>query len=239
MNSYSSKIGPGYLRGLIATFVVLSMGCVLAMADGTQLGDFEAQADVGTVQPPGTATFDPATKTYHITSSGENVWNKHDDFHFVYRKMSGDFSLSADIALSEVGKSAHRKGGCMIRQSLDADSAYVDVMVHGDGLIALQYRTAKGDVTKNLQSTVKAPATVRLERHADTYTLYVGAKEGKAEKGAEVKAMQRVGSVDVKLTDPLYAGLAVTSHDASSSETVAFSNVVCASDGSKPNAPAK
>ena len=33
----------------------------------------------------------------------------------------------------------------MIRQGLDADSAYVDVALHGDGLTSLQFRDAKGD----------------------------------------------------------------------------------------------
>ena len=32
----------------------------------------------------------------------------------------------------------------MIRQSLDADSAYVDVALHGDGLTSLQFRDAQG-----------------------------------------------------------------------------------------------
>ena len=32
----------------------------------------------------------------------------------------------------------------MIRQSLEADSPYVDAVVHGDGLTSLQYRKVQG-----------------------------------------------------------------------------------------------
>ncbi len=45
----------------------------------------------------------------------------------------------------------------MIRQSLDADSAYVDVALHGDGLTSLQFREAKGAATHEVQANVSAP----------------------------------------------------------------------------------
>ena len=45
----------------------------------------------------------------------------------------------------------------MIRQSLDADSAYVDVALHGDGLTSLQFRDAKGAATHEVQANVSAP----------------------------------------------------------------------------------
>ncbi len=61
------------------------------------LGLFEKQTDVGSVTPPGTATYDAATQTYTITSAGANLWGKEDAFHFLWTKMSGDFVLTADI----------------------------------------------------------------------------------------------------------------------------------------------
>jgi TolB protein len=181
-------------------------------------GDFEAQADVGKVEPAGAAEYDRAKYQYTLKSSGENIWAKHDDFHFVYRKISGDCSLTADIALVGQGKNAHRKAGLMIRQSLDPDAPYVDVMVHGDGMIALQYRPAKGEITKDIKSKVKSPATVKLERHGDTFTVAVAPNADKPE-------FQPTGSIKLELKDPVCAGLALSAHDANTTETATFSSV--------------
>ena len=182
------------------------------------LGDFEAQTDVGKVEPAGAAEYDKTKNQYTLKSSGENIWAKHDDFHFVYRKLSGDCSLTADIALVGQGKNAHRKAGLMIRQSLDPDAPYVDVVIHGDGMIALQYRPTKGEITKDIKSKVKSPAIVKIERHADTFTVAVAPKADKPE-------FQPTGEIKIELKDPVYAGLAVSAHDANTTETATFSSV--------------
>jgi TolB protein len=189
---------------------------------GEALGIFEGQADVGTVSPPGTARFDKATRQYRVTSGGQNMWGMHDDFHFVYRKASGDLTLTADISLAGESNGPHRKGGLMIRQGLEPDAAYVDVMVHGDGLIALQYRTQQGGQTADTKAKVKSPATVRLERKGDTFSLYVARKSGPSDKP---QAFELVGSAKVELKDPVYTGLAVCAHDAKAAETAVFSGV--------------
>jgi TolB protein len=185
------------------------------------LGDFDAQADVGKVDPPGAAEYDKSQNQYTLKSSGENIWAKHDDFHLLYRKLSGDCSLTAEIMLIGQGKNAHRKAGLMIRQSLDPDAPYVDVMIHGDGLIALQYRPAKGEITKDIKSEVKSPATVRIERRGDTFTVSVAPK---IDKPAAEPAFQATGSIKVELKDPVYAGLALSAHDASTTENAVFTN---------------
>jgi hypothetical protein len=198
---------------------LLALGLAVRAGDGG-VGVFEAQKDVGEVQPAGTAVFDEGKKEYRVTSAGQNIWAKHDDFHFVYKAASGDVTLTAEIGLAGEGKNAHRKGGLMIRQGLEPDDAYADVMVHGDGHIGLQYRAVKGDVTKDVKTAVKAPAVVRIERKGDVFTGYVAAKEGEGAGKFEV-----IGNVTIGLKDPVYVGLAVTSHDAKESETGVFSKV--------------
>jgi TolB protein len=207
---------------LFCGILIIVACCPFARAADGPVGDFEAQADVGTVEPAGSAEFDKAASTYVIKSSGENIWNAHDDFHFVYRKVSGDLVLTTSVQFVGEGKNAHRKAGWMIRQSLDADAPYVDVMVHGDGLIGLQYRSEKGGKTMDIKSTIKAPAMVRLERHGDTFSVYVSAQPLKASKPGE---FELAGSIKVGLKDPVYAGLAVCSHDAKTAETAIFSSV--------------
>src|SRR5271157_5133452 len=61
------------------------------------LGLFENHADIGTVLHPGSVEFDASKQSYTISGSGENVWFTSDAFHFVWKKINGDFSLTADI----------------------------------------------------------------------------------------------------------------------------------------------
>jgi hypothetical protein len=104
----------------------------------------------------------------------------------------------------------------MIRQSLDPDSAYADVALHGVGLTSLQYRPAAGADTQEIQSKVNAPEEIRIERHGNQFTI------GAGPKGGELMAS---GPVTVNLQDPVYIGLAVCSHNADVLETAVFANV--------------
>jgi len=180
------------------------------------VGIFDETGDVGTVRQAGAVVFDAGTGAYSVTGGGANIWGSEDAFRFVYRKLTGDASLTAGLRWKGEGQNPHRKAGWMIRQSLEAGSPYADAVVHGDGLISLQYRRVPGGPTEEIQAPVRAPATIRLERHADVFSLSLS-RDG--------KTYQPVGSVSVALTDPAYAGLVVCSHDDSTTETAVFSNV--------------
>jgi Tol biopolymer transport system component len=197
----------------------LTLFCNISTA---AVGLFEGQGDVGDacdIGIPGSAVFDAAKNEYTITASGYNMWFNRDAFHFLYNRLEGDLTMVADINFVGKGKVPHRKAGWIVRQTLDKDSPFIGAIVHGDGLIALQWRTVKGgEMSDDLEilRTVKGFATIMLERHADTYTLSV-APDG--------KTFQIVGSVSLTLPDPVYAGLVVCSHDANTAETAIFSNV--------------
>jgi len=186
------------------------------------IGQFEGQGDVGDacdIGIPGSAAFDSAKNEYRITASGYNMWFDRDAFHFLYNKVEGDMVMVADINFVGKGKVAHRKAGWIVRQSLDKDSAFIGAIVHGDGLIALQWRPVKGgQMSDDLEilRTVKEIVPIKLERHGDVFTLSV-APDG--------KTFQSVGSISLALTDPVYAGLVVCSHDANTAETAVFSDV--------------
>src|SRR5271170_3210434 len=128
----------------------------VSSAGAATVGAFQDHGDVGTVLHPGSVKYDEAAGTYTISGSGENMWFGQDDFHFVWKKDSGDVSLTADIAFIGATGNNHRKAVLMIRQSLDGNSQAVDVARHGDGLTSLQYREAVGADTHEVQSNVSA-----------------------------------------------------------------------------------
>jgi hypothetical protein len=181
------------------------------------LGIFEDHGDVGTVLHAGSARYDSTTGAYTVTGSGDNMWFGADDFHFVWKKVSGDLAISADISFVGSRGNDHRKAVLMIRQSLDGDSAAVDIARHDDGLTSLQFRDAAGADDHEVQSNVSAPVRVRLEKRGDRFYAFVSGKDGQLEPAG--------ASTELALHDPFYVGIGVSAHDKDDLQTAIFSNV--------------
>jgi len=62
------------------------------------IGIFEGQSDIGAALVPGSASYDSATRQYTIHSAGYNIWYQRDEFRLLWKKMSGDISLAADVS---------------------------------------------------------------------------------------------------------------------------------------------
>jgi hypothetical protein len=105
----------------------------------------------------------------------------------------------------------------MIRQSLDADSAYADAALHGVGLTSLQSRDEKGAATHEVQSNVSAPKRLRITKTGKYFYMSI------AGEGEELHAAG--GSMRVALQDPFYVGIGVCAHNKDVSETAIFTNV--------------
>jgi len=184
--------------------MILTLGALAGTASAQQaIGDFTDQGDVGHVSHPGSASYDQATGTYTISGSGANVWANRDAFHFVWRKMKGDFILTARGALEGKGVEAHRKFGWMIRSSLDSSSAQASAVVHGDGLTSLQFRRVAGGTTEQVESPIKGADVIQLERRGDAYIMSV------AKYGDTLSSVQ----TNVSLGDDVYVGLYICAHN--------------------------
>jgi len=189
----------------------------------TPLGVFTAQSDIGGAVIPGSASFDAATGRYTITSAGYNIWYFRDEFRFLWKKMSGDVSLAADVAFPNPAGYGDRKVVLIFRQDLDDDSKEVMVALHGAGLIHLASRAAKrADITE----TCKVPALssgrlahrIGIQKHGDSFALFIS-KTG--------EPMHQAGP-DLKLSfdEPYYVGIGFTSHQPATLDTAAVSNVL-------------
>ncbi len=200
----------------LATLMTGPSGMRRALGQSTGLGDFQNQSDVGVTPRVGSAEYDPARREYRIRGGGANLWEATDAFHFVWIRASGDLNLAADLAWAQPGGNAHRKAGWMIRQNLEPNAPYVDAVVHGDGLTALQFRRTLGGTTEEVRAKITAPATIGLERHGEEYTLWAAAAG---------QALQREGAVHLAVHDPVYVGLLVCAHDAQAIEEAIFSHV--------------
>jgi hypothetical protein len=201
----------------------------------TPIGIFEGQTEVGTAIAPGSASFDAATGRYTITASGYNVWYYRDEFRFLWKRMSGDVSLAADVSYPDPKGYGDRKAVLVIRQDLDDDSVQVVVAPHGAGMIQLAQRPAKGARVIDLEYRVGSrggrpggatpdslvPIMARrvgLEKRGDRYSLYVS---------LEGEPMHPFGpSITQAITAPFYVGIGFCSHLPDTLDTAVLSNVV-------------
>src|ERR1700712_2588114 len=106
------------------TRLLLFVLCTLPLTTRADPGIFESHADIGVVLHPGGTDYNSAKDTYTLTGSGANMWGTTDAFHYVYKKSTGDLSLSAEISFISAGGDPHRKAALIIRQTLDPDSPY-------------------------------------------------------------------------------------------------------------------
>lgn len=184
-------------------------------APAGKLGIFTSSADVGNPAMQGKTEYGDGE--YRITGSGVNMWAKQDQFQFAWREMTGNFSISTTLRFLGEG-AAHRKAGVMVRQSLDTDSAYADVVIHGNGMPGLQWRSRQGDDTNAFDLPFDSPGTYRIKlvRTGVKIFMYVG------KNGAEPKL---IANTEVSFRGPVLVGLAVCSHQADAKDTAVFSDV--------------
>ena len=183
------------------------------------VGIFDSQTDIGRVRHPGSASYEPQRQQYLIAGSGQNMWNDRDDFHFVWKRMSGNFILSARAHFIGKGVEAHRKIGWTIRPSLESNSAHVTAAFHGDGLMSLQFRRTTGGITeeaKSRDSLPNADAVIQLERRDGIYLMSVA-------RFGDTLVTQELAKIS--LPDTVYVGLFVCAHNDTVLERAAFSNV--------------
>jgi dipeptidyl aminopeptidase/acylaminoacyl peptidase len=201
----------------LGAIAVFALAPIAVLGASQPLGIFSGQQDVGTVLHAGSAQYDKAHDTYTVSGSGENMWFGMDDIHFVWKKVSGDVSLTSSIAILGTGGDPHRKAVLMIRQTLDGNSPQVDLAVHGVGLTSLQFRDAPGADMHEVQSNVSAPPTVRLEKRGDFFYAFVSGKDGKLQpSGASTK---------IEITGEFYIGIGVCAHNKDAVEKAVFSHV--------------
>ena len=191
---------------------MLSMGSAAA-----QVGGFEGAKDIGAMARPGQAVYNAAEKSYRLTAGGENVWGTADAFHFVWKRVTGDVSIAAEVDFATKGGNPHKKAMLMIRQSLDAGSAYADAAIHADGLVSLQARDTQGGTTHEVQAAVKGPRRVKLVKRGDRFHMMVSGG------GQEMELAG--GSMRVTMSGPVYVGIGVCAHDKDAVETATFRNV--------------
>jgi len=182
------------------------------------IGIFEGQSDVGGALVPGSSTYDQATQQYTIKSAGYNIWYTRDEFRFLWKRMSGDVSLAADISFPDTAGYFDRKVVLMVRQDLDDDSKEALAGLHGGGLIHLAWRPEKGQSMQDRKVDKKGAVRLGLEKRDNIFSIFV------SYQGEE---MHQVGDpIHLDFKEPFYVGIGFNSHIPDKVDTGILSKVI-------------
>jgi len=200
-----------------------------ARTDNHKIGIFRGQTDIGSALVAGSSSYDRTTGQYTIVSAGYNVWYQRDEFRYLWKKMSGDVSLAADVAFPDSTGYNDRKAVLVIRQSLDDDSKEMVVALHGAGLMHLAWRPDTNQMMKEERvnhrkdhSTdslnVGLAKRIGIQKQGDSFTVWIS---------MHGEPMHQVGDpVQLQINAPFYVGLGFCSHLPAKTDTAVLSHVV-------------
>lgn len=191
----------------------------------SQKSFFPEAKNVGDPAISGKMLYNPESQTYEVTGAGTNMWLDKDEFFFAARKVNSDFILTSKVEITTKTGNMHRKMGLMIRQSMDANSPYADIVLHADGLLSLQYRSKQGAITEEVKFTEVGAQYLQLEKKGSKILARIAQSQ---------QALTTAKEIELPIEAPFWVGLVACSHDAALSATGLFSNVrfdVAAAEG--------
>lgn len=195
------------IRLVLSVIFLLAFNAAFAQTD--TLGLFTHHMDIGHPKNAGAARYDKVTHTYLLKGSGYNIWFNRDEFQYLYKKIKGDFTVTANFQFVGDKGNGHRKIGWMIRESTDDKSIHVSAVEHGDGLTVLQWRALTGENMKDPEGEIFYPEktfeVVQLQRIGKKLIMRVG------HVGEPLKA---VGAhIMNNMPEDALVGLFICSHD--------------------------
>lgn len=202
---------------VLICFLILNV----SQAQQKPIGIFQDQTNIGNPKIAGATTYDESTQTYTLTGGGYNIWFGRDEFQYAYKKITGDFILTANFEFVGQGVDPHRKIGWMVRANTDPESAHYSATLHGDGMTVLQWRSLKGafmrDPDDQIFSPKKSYPILQLERVGKKIIM-------RAAHAGE--PLQIIGTTKMEnLGDEVLAGLFICSHNADTKEEARVWNV--------------
>jgi regulation of enolase protein 1 (concanavalin A-like superfamily) len=201
--------------------------CLAILACGANAGVAQslpapwANRDIGS--PPAAGSAVESGGTFSVRGAGYDIWYTHDQFHFVYQRVTGDVDIRAHITGLEY---VHpwTKAAVMIRESFNVDSRHASTFVSAERGLSFQRRVwTGGSSTSTAGGSAGAPYWVRIVRAGQLFTSYVSAD------GASWKL---VGTETIAMASTVYVGLAVVSKDPGNTVMASFTNVTVGASGS-------
>ena len=188
---------------------------VTVNAAGSTLPGGQLNQDVGGPAIAGSVQY--SNGTYTVRAAGVDIWGTSDQFHFVYRQVTGDVQITARVA-SLQAIDPWSKAGVMIRETLTGASRHAFAHPTPANGYRLTRRLNTGDISSSTSTTSgnPPPGWVRLVRRSNTFEMY---------RSADGVTWTLHDSVQITMAANVYVGLAVTSHNVSTATTAVLDNL--------------
>ena len=146
----------------------LSRMCTAALVLAALPAAATSSADLDIGEPPKAGSSAFANGVYTVSGSGENIWDKSDQFHFNHGALTGDGTVTALVG--SVGNTSRAaKCGVMLRADITPSAAFADVVVTPGSGVLFQSRTHAGrDCISASVPNLQAPLWVRLTRRGNS-----------------------------------------------------------------------
>jgi hypothetical protein len=185
--------------------------------------------DIGTPHISGSAK--QVDSGWDVVAGGVDIWETEDQFHFVFKMMTGDFDVAVRVA-SFTPAHLYSKAGLMIREALTAESAHLMLVVFADdqprnnnlGAYEMQFRKTEGVHCQAVYPAVLPPAPpefpasypntwLRIARRDNLFTAF-GSSDG--------KSWRLYAQLEMPLSETVSVGPALTSHNAEHEAMASF-----------------
>ncbi len=156
-----------------------------------------------------------------MSAIGTDIWGSSDQFRYAYKTLVGDGSMTVRVD-SLIRSNEWAKAGVMIRETLEPGSKHAFAAATpepGHGL-SFQRRPVAGQASANTDvADIEIPHWVKLTRTGNVFTMQ------QSEDGVTWVDVTPTEPVSIQMSDSVYIGLAVTSHDAGIVTAAEFSGL--------------
>jgi hypothetical protein len=185
--------------------------------------------DIGSPQIGGSVS--QVETGWDMIAGGADIWEKSDQFHFLYKAISGDFNVAIRVE-SFTPAHLYSKAGLMIRETLNADSAHLMFLVFAEdaprnnnlGAYEMQFRLVAGGECQAIYPARRPPAPpefpagypnswLRVERRGDRFSAFAS---------TDGKNWNLYAAHTLSLARMVHVGPALTSHSPQAAAKAGF-----------------
>ncbi len=200
--------GSGSISGDVDGYDTAQNVSIAYIAPGVREFD-GGQIDIGAVGAPGESSYDEGFEAYVVRGSGGDIWGGSDQFHYLFKEVSGPFEMEAFVfAYNDTSTNEWSKVGIMARENLSPGSPNFFPLVRGsDGQFRVQERFTQGGAStgSGLVGTDVQMGEMRIVRRGDTFQGYY------RDVNTGEWVLNRTDTIPME--NPIYVGMAVTSHN--------------------------
>jgi regulation of enolase protein 1 (concanavalin A-like superfamily) len=163
-----------------------------------------SDSDIGNVATPGSASYSALnSNTYLVTGSGPVIGGTSDSFNYVYKQVTGNFTLIARLA-SVTGTLSNT--GIMMRETLNTNATAATMVLGSTGwrIASFGARTSTGGPMSwaTGDQYTWMPVWFKLQRSGNTFTGY---------QSSDGVTWYKVGTATIPMANTYYIGLVACS----------------------------